>query len=147
MKAKQTETPIPTFNLQAHHQKVKVPSDFDLRDLSRRYQIFPLKIIAQNGKRKLLLAMRDINNQKAVYDVEFRAGMSVIPVQANDVDIQWLIQTHYYGRNLSPVPQVEEREILHDLFEQLEITTDAQKQPEWLNESLQRYVVVETKDK
>lgn len=132
---------IPVFNLQTHHDKVKVPAEFDIRDLSRKYHVFPLKMISQQGRKRLLLAMRNPHDQKAVLDVEFRAGVSVLPVQADDVEIQWLIQTHYYGRKLSPVPTENEMDVSHDVFQQLEMTTDSQEQPDWVRSGLEQFVV------
>lgn len=132
---------IPTFDLQTHHSRVQVPTEFDLRDLAKKYSIFPLRVIMQAGRRKLLLAMRDPFNQQAVTDVRFRSGMDVVAVQADDRDIQWLMQTHYYGRRLSPTPNMfeEPTSFSFDVFEQLEMTTDAQKQPDWLTPSLKAF--------
>lgn len=137
---KNDRTMIPVFNLQAHHDKVEIPADFDLRDLARKYEVFPLKIVFHSGRRRLLLAMRNPFDHNAIHDVEFRAGLSVIPVQADPVDIQWLVQTHYFGRKLSPTPTDPAiADVSHNVFEQLEITTDAQKRPQWLGESLERF--------
>jgi len=130
---------IPVFDLQTHHQKVQVPTEFDLRDLSRKYHIFPLKVISQNGRKRLLLAMANPYDHQAILDAEFRAGINVIPVQADQKDIQWLVQTHYFGRKLSPEPSEMEREVTHDVFQQLEMTTDAQKRPEWVSEMLKPF--------
>jgi len=129
----------PSFDLQKHHSKVRVPTEFDLKDLARKYHVFPLRVIHRDGKKRLLLAMRNPGNQSAIYDVEFKAGLTVIAVQADEIDIQWLIQKHYYGRQLSPTPNVKTPEITHDLFEQLAITTDAQKRPDWVNDSIHRF--------
>lgn len=123
---------IPEFNLQKHHARVKVPESFDLREMSRKNHIFPLKVIYRSGKKCLLLAMRNPNDQALVYDVEFKCSMPVIPVRADEIDIQWLIQKHYYGRPLSPTPSLKDQDISHDLFEQLTVTTDAQNQPDWI---------------
>lgn len=139
MTAKLTQHQIPSFNLQKHHDRVRVPQEFDLRDLSRKYHIFPLRVIAQGDKRRLLLAMRNINDQKVIHDVEFRAGMPVIPVQADEIDLQWLIQKHYFGRSLTPTPRFQPNEVIHDLFEQLSMTTDAQNRPSWVTENLELY--------
>ena len=140
MNTKQDTITIPTFDLQAHHSKVNVPTDFDMRDLAKKYSVFPLRVITQNGRQRLLLAMRNPFDHRAVLDVEFRAGMTVIQVQADEADIQWLIQTHYYGRRLSPVPSAADRSLSFNVFEQLEMTTDSQKQPEWINHLLQPFV-------
>ncbi len=134
---------MPVFDLQVHHSKVSVPTEFDIRDLSKKYHVFPLKVIVQNDRRKVLLAMRNPFDQVAVRDVEFRSGMSVVPVQADEKDIQWLVQVHYYGRKLSPSPSTEEREVSHDVFAQLEMTTDAQKAPEWLDATLKPFYTEE----
>jgi len=67
--------------------------------------------------------------------VEFRSGVVVIPVQADEIDIQWLIHKHYYGRPLTPTPSLKPEEVTHDLFEQLTITTDAQKRPNWVKKT------------
>jgi hypothetical protein len=140
MNNKQEVITIPTFDLQSHHSKVSVPTDFDMRDLAKKYSIFPLKVILQNGRKRLLLAMRNPFDHRAVLDAEFRAGMTVIQVQADEVDIQWLVQTHYYGRKLSPVPSTADTPLSYNVFEQLEMTTDSQKQPEWINQLIQPFV-------
>jgi len=129
----------PSFDLQKHHSKVRVPTEFDLKDLARKYHVFPLRVVNQNGKKRLLLAMRNPGDQSAIYDVEFKAGLTVIAVQADEIDIQWLIQKHYYGRQLSPTPNMKANEITFDLFEQLAITTDAQKRPDWVSDSIHRF--------
>lgn len=137
---------VPAFDLQKHHSKIKVPTDFDLKDFAKKFSIFPLKVISLNGKKKLLLAMRNPKDQQVIYDVEFRAGMTVIPVQADDVDIQWLIQKHYYGRPLTPTPLQRPREHTHDLFEQLSMSSDAMERPDWATESLTPYTLIPTKN-
>ena len=141
MTAETRVTEIPTFHLQKHHSQVRVPHEFDLRDLSRKYHIFPLRVIKKTGKKRLLLAMRNPHDHKAIDDVEFRSGVVVIPVQADEIDIQWLIHKHYYGRPLTPTPSLKPEEVTHDLFEQLTITTDAQKRPNWVNENLELYTI------
>lgn len=139
MSSTKTEIEIPTFNLQAHHAKVQVPESFDMKDLARKYSAFPLKIVQQNGQKRLLLAMVNPLDQRAIADVEFRSGVNVIPVRADKLDVQWLIQTHYYGRRLSPVATIDESNISHDVFAQLEMTTDEQNRPEWATDGLQAY--------
>jgi hypothetical protein len=131
---------IPTFDLEKHHSKVKLPTEFDLRDLAKKYSIFPLKVILQGGSKKLLLAMRNPGDQKLIFDVEMRAGMPVIAVQADDVDIQWLIQKFYFGRSLIPTPLERPREIAHEAFESLTKTTDTQERPDWISEALDQFI-------
>lgn len=140
----QREITLPIFDLQTHHNKVMVPSDFDFRDLAKKYSVFPLRIINQNGRRRLLLAMRNPFDHKATLDCEFRAGMTVVPVQADESDIQWLMQVHYYGRRLSPTPTTVDRGTVHDMFSQFQEVSDAQAQPDWIGEMLQPFT---TKDK
>jgi hypothetical protein len=130
---------IPVFQLQLHHDKVQVPTEFDLRKLARKYLIFPLKIITPSGRKKLLLAMANPFDHQAIQDVEFATGLGVMPVQADRVEIQWLIQVHYFGRKLSPVAIVQESDVTRDLFSQLEMTTDEQKQPDWLKHGLHTF--------
>lgn len=137
---------IPVFNLQAHHAKVQVPTDFDMRDLARRYSVFPLKVVAHNGMKRLLLAMVNPHDAKAISDIEFRSGITILPVQADKVDIHWLIQTHYFGRKLSPVAHVAQSDVIHDTFQQLEITTGEQDRPDWLRDGLQAYDLRDTTD-
>ena len=137
---KNTKSVMPTFDIEKHHSKVKVPTEFDLRDLAKKHSIFPLKVITQSGRKKLLLAMRNPGDQKLIYDVEFRAGMPVVAVQADDVDIQWLIQKFYFGRPLTPTPLDRPREVTHDVFEQLTMTTDAQDRPDWISEALDQFI-------
>ena len=136
---KAAENMIPVFDLQTHHNKVEVPSEFDLRDLAKKYSVFPLKVILLNGRRRLLLAMKNPYDQKATLDVEFRSGMSVLPVQADDKDVQWLIQTHYFGRKLSPTPSIHNEEITHDVFAQFEHVSKVQMDPTFISESLQPF--------
>lgn len=137
---------IPVFNLQAHHSRVQVPESFDMKDLARKYGCFPLKLIQQGTQKRLLLAMVNPFDQRAIADVEFRSGVTVTPVRADKVDVQWLIQTHYFGRKLSPVAQVAESDISHDVFAQLEMTTDEQNKPEWAKDGLQAFEVQKEKD-
>lgn len=135
---KPLETMIPVFDLQTHHSKVEVPQGFDLRDLSRKYAVFPLKLITVNGRRKLLLAMKNPFDGQAVLDVEFRSGLSVVPVQADDKDIQWLIQTHYYGKKLSPLPSNTD-EVTHDVFAQFEIVSEVHEMSERFQETIRPF--------
>lgn len=130
---------IPTFDLQRHHSKLKVPIDLDLKELAIRYSIFPLKVIRKGGKKVLLLAMRNPKNQQAIFDVEFKAGLPVVAVQTDDIDIQWLIQKYYYGRPLSPTPLKRPHEVTHDLFEQLASTADGPQHPNWVDDPLLIY--------
>lgn len=130
---------IPVFDLQTHHSKVQIPTGFDMKDLARKYMIFPLKAVSQNGRKCVLLAMVNPHDQKAIADVEFRSGLTVIAVQADRVDVQWLIQTHYFGRRLSPVANVHATAVSHDLFAQLEMTTDEQEKPSWAKDGLQSF--------
>lgn len=119
------QKPVPTFDLQSHHSKVQVPTEFDLRDLAKKYSVFPLKIVSISGRRRLLLAMRNPFDNNAILDVEFRAGTTVIPVLATEGDIQWLIHTHYYGRKITPTPSMVDPTIVYqDVFEQLEGVVD-----------------------
>ncbi len=121
MSTTKSSKPIPTFDLQTHHEKVEVPKEFDLRDLAKKYSVFPLKVIQMNGRRRLLLAMRNPYDNNAILDVEFRAAMPVVSVLANEGDIQWLIHTHYYGRKIAPTPSMSDPTIVfQDVFEQLE---------------------------
>ncbi len=141
---KAVEMKMPVFDLQTHHAKVQVPSEFDIRDLSKKYSIFPLKVVSTQGRRRLLLAMKNPYDQVAIRDVEFRAGLGVIAVQADDKDIQWLIQTHYYGRKLSPLPTIEEfPEFVEDVFSQVSVAAEIQSKPEWVSENLTPFVVEE----
>jgi hypothetical protein len=133
------ENTIPMFDLQMHHDKVEVPTEFDLRDLSKKYSVFPLKVIFLNGRRRLLLAMKNPFDHQAILDVEFRAGMSVMAVQADDKDIQWLIQTHYFGRKLSPTPSQNADEFTHDVFAQFELASKVQNDPRWMSDSLKPF--------
>jgi len=135
-----SETVIPNFDLQKHHHKVKVPTEFDLRDLAKKHSVFPIKVISQEGRKKLILAMRNPMDHQVIYDVEFRSSMQVLAVQADDVDIQWLIQKHYYGRPLNHTSVDRPREVTHDVFEQLTMTSDAQERPDWITEALDQFM-------
>src|SRR5262245_21152545 len=132
---------IPVFDLQTHHSKVEVPNSFDMKDLARKYGVFPLKAICQSGTKKLLLAMVNPHDHKAIADVEFRSGLNVIVVQADRVDVQWLIQTHYFGRRLSPVANIHATAVSYDLFSQLEMTTGEQQKPDWAVDGLQAFEI------
>lgn len=124
---------IPTFDLQKHHSKVELSDEVNIKDLAIKHHVFPLKVIVQKNRRQLLLAMTNPNNHQLIYDIEFRAGMTVVPVYADDIDIQWLIQKHYYGRPLTPTPSDRPQEVTHDVFEQLTLVTDVHEleQAEW----------------
>lgn len=130
---------VPVFNLQMHHSKVEVPFEFDMRDLAKKYSVFPLKLIQHQGQKRLLLAMVNPFDHQAIRDVEFRSNFTVMPVQADRVDVQWLIQVHYYGRKLSPTASAVSEQVSHDVFAQLEMTTDEQKRPEWVRDGLQAF--------
>lgn len=130
---------IPSFDLQRHHNKVRLPEDIDIREISIKHHVFPIKLVNQSGRKRLLLAMRNPNDQELIYEIEFRAGVTVVPVYADDIDIQWLIQKHYYGRPLTPTPTNKPREVTHDMFEQLSIVTDASLRPDWINENIEMY--------
>lgn len=132
-----THMTMPIFNLQAHHDKVEVPTDFDMRDLSKKYAVFPLKVVNLQGRRRLLLAMKNPYDQTAIRDVEFRSGIAVIAVQADDRDIQWLIQTHYFGRKLSPTPtDLDFPEFIEDVFSQVTVAKEVQSKPGWVSNQL-----------
>ncbi len=111
--------PTPSFDLQRHHSQLDVPQDLNLRDISRKHQVFPLKVTFWNGSPKLLLAMTNPKNQEAIQSVELKTGKSVIPVQAESADIHWLIQKYYYGCNVTPHPSMRPLDFNHDLFEKI----------------------------
>ncbi len=115
-----TQNLIPTFNLQTHHDRVEVPTSFDLRDLSKKHSVFPLKVITVQSRQRLLLAMRNPHDLEVIHEVEFRSGIPVIAVQATETDIQWLAQVHYYGRKLTPPVTFFDQDLYYeDVFEQL----------------------------
>jgi len=120
----------PIFNLKRHHQKIKIPQGFSFRDLSEKYRVFPLKQISIRGKKRILLAMLNIYDHHAIMDAEFRSNTTVIPVQADAADIQWLIETFYYGLKMSAEqnPPEPEPELTQDLFSQFELITNANRQ-------------------
>lgn len=133
MTARQTQnTATPKFDLKKHLEKINPPLHLDLRKLSQKYLAFPLKVVRRNGRNRLLLAMRNTSNHQAIYDIEFKAGMSVIPVQADEVDIQWLIHKYFLGRTLNTASEPSYDDVTHNMFEQLSITTDAQARPDWV---------------
>jgi hypothetical protein len=120
-----TQHLIPSFDLQSHHDRIEVPTDFDLKDLSKKYSVFPLKVITVQGRSRLLLAMRNPHDLEALHDVEFRSGVPVIAVQASEGDIQWLMQVHYFGRKLTPpASEINPDMYYDDVFEQLTIIRD-----------------------
>lgn len=118
------EKEIPSFDLQRHHAKISAPKDLKLRDMSKKYLIFPLKLIQWNGSEHLVLAMRNPKDRQVILEVELRTGLNVLPVQADAMDIEWLIQKYYYGRQLTPRPSLRPREFSHLLFETLLIQAD-----------------------
>ena len=83
--------------------------------------------------------MKNPYDDKATIDVEAKSVLSILPVQADDKDVQWLIQTHYYGRKLSPTPSVITEEITHDVFAQFEHVSKVQQDPRFISESLQPF--------
>lgn len=135
----QKKVTIPSFDLQSHYHRISVPLDLDLRQLSRQHLVFPLRVVNSNGRKRLLLAMRDPYNQTAITDVEFRVSMAVIPVQADEIDIQWLIQKFYYGRELTPPHSYKPIEVIHDFFEQLAICSDEQDNLTWETDLLKPF--------
>jgi hypothetical protein len=114
-----TAETIPSFDLQRHHSWVELPTDFDMRDLVRKFLVFPLKIVRVDNQSRLLLAMRDCFHQEAIQEVEFRSGLKVIPVLASELDIRWLVHRHLYGRSLTPTPSFRTRIETDGLFENL----------------------------
>lgn len=83
------------FDLKEHRTTINVPSYLNIQDLSHKYHIFPLRVIYQNNRRRLLLAMSNPKNISAIADTEFQTGMPVIPVSASHGDIEELIAWHY----------------------------------------------------
>ena len=112
-------THIPAFDLQRHHSQLDVPQDLNLRDLARKHKVFPLRVISWNGSDELLLAMTNPKNLEAIQQVEAKTGKKVIPVQAESVDVQWLIQKYYYGCSLTPHPSLRPLDFNHELFEKI----------------------------
>jgi len=98
---------IPVFNLQQDHDRVSVPTDFDMRDLARKHMVFPLRTVTHNQQDSLVLAMVNPFDHAAVAEVESRSGIPVIPVRSDKEDVKWLIQVHFYGLKLSPVAKTE----------------------------------------
>lgn len=131
----------PIFDLKKHHLKIKVPTEFSLEDLAEKYSIFPLKVIVLKGKRRLLLAMRNIHDSMAILDVEFRSGLKVIAVQAEEVDIHWLIETYYYGHRVNLDRKLIEPELTRDLFSQFEMITKPHRRPIQTKEGIKIFAI------
>ena len=117
---------VPSFDLQRHHAWVELPTEFDMRDLVRKYLVFPLKVVRIDNQPKLLLAMRDCLQAEAIQEVEFRSGLKVVPVLATELDIRWLVHRHLYGRSLTPTPSFRTRVDSDLLFERLCQTENSQ---------------------
>ena len=101
---------VPVFNLQNDHDRVSVPTSFDLRDLSRKHSVFPIRTVTHNQQDCLVLAMVNPFDQVALSAVEERCALPVIVVRADRDDIKWLIQVHYYGLKLSPLSKADENQ-------------------------------------
>jgi len=109
----------PSFCVQKHHSKVCFPRQFELMDLAKRYMIFPLKVVVQNGAKRILLAMVRPQDQQAIFDVEERTGLPVTPVLCDELDIHWLVQRFYYGRATTPSPACRPMELNHSWLDEL----------------------------
>lgn len=118
---------IPSFDLQRHHAKVQLPDNIDLREIARKCHVFPLKLVSWQGEDFLLLAMLNPKDQLTIAKVEEKTQMKVLPVQAEALDIQWLIQKYYYGMQNTPRPSFRPKELAHQLFESLLGQVDASK--------------------
>lgn len=66
-----------------------------LEKLARKHISFPLRVIYENNRPCILLAMKNTADIEAVTDFEFHTGMTIIPVPAKEVDIRCLIFTYY----------------------------------------------------
>jgi hypothetical protein len=116
---------FPLFDLQRHHERVEVPTQFDLRDLCRKFEVFPLKLVHMSKEAQLLLAMKNPLDQEAIKEVESRVSAPIIPIQADSKDIQWLISTHFFGQKLAPPPSNQMDKIGIQLFEKLYTQTSS----------------------
>lgn len=118
MKEESKMSQVPVFNLRKHSDKIVFPIEFDLVDLAKEFGIFPLKVVFKNGRKKLLLAMRDPEMKDVMAEVEFRSNLPVIPVLASQRDIEYLIRRYYHLDQTARLPEeVAEGDITQDAFD------------------------------
>jgi len=90
-----TKAFLKQFDLKQDKSEIRVTRDLgEIRDLAKTHTVFPLRLAAINGRRKLLLLMADVEDLNVIDDVEFRTGVSVVPIQAWATDILQLIATY-----------------------------------------------------
>jgi len=123
---------IPSFSLLTDKALIDFKPDLDFVDLSAKYRVFPLRFFLENGRKRMLLAMKNPFDVEAIRNCEFRAGVPVVPVQARERDIAWLIRTYYFHEKLrmdyfeaemsTETLSEEQAEVTQDVFQQLAIT-------------------------
>ena len=90
---------IPYVNL----KKVVIPPSIIKlvpEDVARKYNVLPLAVKEEIGRKNLYLAMADPTNVVAIDELEFSIGMPIRPVLASDNTIAEAIEYYYGGRGL-----------------------------------------------
>jgi len=70
------------------------------KKICQTYQIIPVALKDEKGRKKLLLAMADPTNYKAVQEAEFSSGCAVVTVIAGESDIRRAIEYCYHPDGL-----------------------------------------------
>lgn len=79
-------------------QFMDIPSGIDAIELARRFDAFPLRLLRENGRSRLVVAMTSPGNLDRVADIEFYLGVSIIPVPATPSDITYLEQAAFLNK-------------------------------------------------
>ena len=90
---------IPYVNL----KKVLIPPSIIKlvpEEVARKYNVLPLAVKEEIGRKNLYLAMADPTNVVAIDELEFALGMPIRPILASDNMIAEAIEYYYGGRGL-----------------------------------------------
>ena len=90
---------IPYVNL----RKVLIPPSIIKlvpEEVARKYNVLPLAVKEEIGRKNLYLAMADPTNVVAIDELEFALGMPIRPILASDNMIAEAIEYYYGGRGL-----------------------------------------------
>lgn len=82
-----------------HDQFLSMPENIDALILVQKFDVFPLRMIRENGRSRLLLAMLYPHRLDRIADIEFYLGISIIPVAASRSDLTYLEQAARFRQN------------------------------------------------
>ena len=66
-------------------------------DVAEKFDIMPFKIIEENRKKILALAMADPSNLEPIDIIQFQTGLNIRPFVAPPSEVERAIQKYYYG--------------------------------------------------